>query len=66
VPLVLRGGGLPFGAAVWLFADELAVPATGLSDGRDEGHPARHLESLTAHLLFGAATGGALKLLLRR
>jgi uncharacterized membrane protein YagU involved in acid resistance len=32
-PEVATGSGLPLGAAVWLLAEELALPVTGLSRG---------------------------------
>lgn len=58
-------GGLTFGAAVWLAADEVAVPVLGLSEGPG-AQPARvHLEGLAAHLVYGAATAAAHQILSR-
>src|SRR5437868_42862 len=53
---ICAGFGLPFGAAVWLLAEEVALPLTGLSDEAAK-YPLRdHFDALTAHLLFGSAT----------
>lgn len=53
---VTSGWGLPFGASVWLIADELGMPALGLATPATE-HPAKdHATSLVSHLLFGAVT----------
>jgi uncharacterized membrane protein YagU involved in acid resistance len=51
----LRDGAL-FGAALWLFGDEIAMPLLGLADKPTQYHPTRHLQSLAAHLGFGVAT----------
>lgn len=58
-------GGLLFGAAVWLAADELAVPLLGLSRGPTAHDPAEHLQGLGAHLVYGAATSIAAQALSR-
>jgi hypothetical protein len=55
-PVVTCGAGLPFGAAVWLAADEVAVPAFGLSKSPREYPPAVHLQALGAHLVYGLTT----------
>jgi Protein of unknown function (DUF1440) len=55
-PEVARRSGLPLGAAVWLLAEELALPVTGLSDAPDK-YPLRdHVNALAAHLAFGSTT----------
>ncbi len=52
-PRVVAGRGLPFGALIWLVADEGAVPALGLSKPF-AAYPFRtHAYSLAAHLVFG-------------
>jgi hypothetical protein len=48
--------GLPFGAAVWLLAEELALPVTGLSDTPDKYRLRDHFNALAAHLIFGSTT----------
>jgi uncharacterized membrane protein YagU involved in acid resistance len=61
-PEVTRGVGAPFGTAVWLGADEVAVPAFGLS-GPPWEHPASvHARALAAHLVYGVATEGLRRL----
>jgi hypothetical protein len=52
-PIVGAGGGLGFGAAVWLGAHVIAVPALGLAPSpRRQPLPKEGLE-LALHLLFG-------------
>jgi putative membrane protein len=53
-PDTAAGLGLPFGAAVWMTADEIGMPALGLAK-RPAAYPLTdHLSALTAHLVFGA------------
>jgi uncharacterized membrane protein YagU involved in acid resistance len=54
-PAVTRGAGLPFGTAVWLGADEVAVPAFHLSGPPLAYPPAVHARALAAHLVYGLA-----------
>ena len=46
LPEVSIGVGLPFGAAVWLAADEIVVPALGLSKSAAEYPVSEHAYSL--------------------
>jgi uncharacterized membrane protein YagU involved in acid resistance len=55
-PTVTRGAGLPFGTAVWLGADEVAVPAFHLSGPPTSTPPSVHVQALAAHLVYGLAT----------
>ena len=55
VPAAKSGAGLPFGAAVWLVADEGLVPAAGLSKPAGEYPLSVHAYSLASHLVFGLA-----------
>lgn len=48
--------GLPFGSAVWLGADEIAVPAFGLSKPSREYPVSTHVSALAAHLVYGFAS----------
>ena len=48
--------GARFGATVWLFADELAMPMLGLSDSTARRPLEMHLQSLAAHLVYGTVT----------
>jgi uncharacterized membrane protein YagU involved in acid resistance len=53
VPQITTGRGVAYGAAVWLFGDEIAVPALGLSKGPTE-YPAKlHADVFFKHLVFG-------------
>jgi hypothetical protein len=47
--------GPAFGAALWLTADEIAVPALGLSKGPWHYPASSHLSALAAHLVYGLA-----------
>jgi putative membrane protein len=55
-PVTTLGAGLPFGAAVWLAADEVAVPAFGLSKKPTEYPAAVHVQALASHLVYGLTT----------
>lgn len=52
-PAATSGAGLPFGAAVWLVADEALVPAAGLSKSPEEYPLSIHAYSFASHLVFG-------------
>ncbi len=56
VASVNAGFGLPFGAAVWLGAHEIVVPALGLSKSPAEYPLKDHAAELAAHLVYGATT----------
>jgi len=59
-----RGGfGLGYASLLWLVADEIAVPAFGLSKRPDEYPLSKHLEGLGAHLVYGATTEGMRRML---
>jgi hypothetical protein len=47
------GAGTAYGAAVWLGADEIAVPLFGLSKLPMETPLSSHVNALAAHLVFG-------------
>lgn len=54
-----RGGvvsGITFGAALFGLADELAVPALGLSGKPTESPLSSHLYALASHLVYGIST----------
>lgn len=55
-PEAAVGAGLPFGAAVWLAADEIAVPALGLSKPATEYPLSKHAYALASHLVYGVTT----------
>lgn len=54
-PLITLGAGTLYGAAVWLLADEIAVPALGLSGPPRQYPVSKHLQALGAHLAYGLA-----------
>ncbi len=55
-PRATVGSGLPFGAAVWLIADDVVVPALGLSKPVTEFPLTTHLFGLSSHLVYGLTT----------
>ena len=56
MPDVTIWKGVPFGATVWLIADELGMPAAGLAKS-PSAYPLRdHATGLASHLLYGATT----------
>jgi putative membrane protein len=52
-PVTAIGWGMPFGAALWLAADEVAVPAFGLSKSPAEYPASTHASALASHLVYG-------------
>jgi uncharacterized membrane protein YagU involved in acid resistance len=52
-PLVTVGRGSLYGAAVWLVADELGMPAAGLAPRPDQSSAAAHGYALLGHLAYG-------------
>jgi putative membrane protein len=56
LPAATAGAGLPFGAVVWLVADELVVPALGLSKPPTEYPLSTHAYALASHLVYGLVT----------
>ncbi|HVG18878.1 MAG TPA: DUF1440 domain-containing protein [Blastocatellia bacterium] len=58
-PVAVVGSGVPFGAAVWLVADEITVPLAGLSKGPTAYPLSKHAYSLASHLVYGMATEAA-------
>lgn len=56
MPEVSVGAGLPFGAAVWLVADEGLVPALGLSKWPTEYSVSKQAYALASHLVYGVTT----------
>ncbi len=55
-PLVTLGDGTGFGTGVWLLADEVAVPAAGLSKPPKEIPVSTHIYALASHLVYGWIT----------
>jgi putative membrane protein len=55
-PDVTSWAGLPFGATVWLIADEMGVPLAGLSKGPTEYPASKHVSAFATHLVYGATT----------
>lgn len=55
-PKVAVAAGVPFGAVVWLLADEAMLPALGLSKAPTEYPPSMHAYALASHCVYGALT----------
>lgn len=58
LPLARVGFGTAFGAALFLLADELAVPALGLSGSATKAPLSSHFYGLSSHLVYGASAEG--------
>jgi len=55
-PIVTVGDGVGFGTGLWLLADEVAVPAAGLSKPAREIPLMTHAYALASHLVYGWIT----------
>jgi putative membrane protein len=55
-PEARTGWGLPFGAALWFGADEVAVPGLGLGSKPTETPAPMHAYAIAAHLVYGLTT----------
>lgn len=55
-PRLRAGAGLPFGIAVWAFADAAMVPALGLKRSPLDTSMGLHAYSAASHVVFGATT----------
>ncbi len=53
IPASSVGYGLPFGTALFIGADEVAVPALGLSEPPTEIPMSTHAYGLSSHLVYG-------------
>lgn len=53
-PVVTTGGGLAYGTAVWGAADNLAVPALGLSKWPGDYPLSQNVYGLLSHLVYGS------------
>jgi uncharacterized membrane protein YagU involved in acid resistance len=56
MPMTHVGAGLPFGAAVWLIADDIVVPALGLSKPVTDVPLSKNVYALASHLVYGLTT----------
>ena len=65
-PKVTTGGGAPYGAAVFVTAGELGIPAAGLSRHPADYPASRHLSALATHLVYGVTLETVRRLLMRR
>lgn len=52
-PTVTVGRGMPYGALIWVGADEIVVPALGLSKSAGKYSPAILTAALLSHLVYG-------------
>jgi uncharacterized membrane protein YagU involved in acid resistance len=59
-----KGAGASYGSAVWLGADEIAVPLFGLSGPPTATPLSGHMKALASHLVFGYVTHFTRRLIL--
>ena len=63
-PDITAGAGVPFGASVWLIADEMGMPMLGLAKG-PTAYPLRdHAATFASHLVYGVTTEAVRRLVL--
>ena len=55
-PDVTGWGGIPFGATVWLVADEMGMPLAGLSKPPTEHPLSDHVSAFATHIVYGTTT----------
>jgi putative membrane protein len=65
-PEVTRFGGVPFGLGVWASADEVAVPAAGLSAAPWDRPLRAHSYSMLSHAVYGLTTEAVRKVVRSR
>jgi len=65
-PELTRFGGVPFGLGVWASADEVAVPAAGLSVAPWDRPLRAHTYSLLSHAVYGLTTEAVRKVVRAR
>lgn len=61
---VASGGGVPFGIAVWVAADEIGMPLVGLAKPPTSYPLQDHASAFAAHLVYGATTEAVRRLVL--
>jgi uncharacterized protein DUF1440 len=64
-PQIAQWGGVPFGATVWMIADEMGVPIAGLSKPPTEYSAASHASAFLTHVVYGATTDTVRRVILR-
>jgi putative membrane protein len=64
-PIAAAGGGSLFGTALWLVADEIAVPKLGLSKPPSAYPASQHGQALASHLVYAWTSNAVKKLVLR-
>ena len=57
--------GALYGAAIWLFFDEIALRALKIAPAPEKVPTKEHLQALGAHLVYGSSTGIITRILLR-
>ena len=63
VPAVGIGLGIPYATALWLFGDEIAVPALGLGKPPAATTPEEHATALSSHFVYGVTLDVARRVL---
>jgi Protein of unknown function (DUF1440) len=66
VPQATAAWGVPYGAAVFVGADEIAVPAFGLSKAPTEYPASQHAYALASHVVYGVVLESVRRLVRRK
>jgi putative membrane protein len=64
-PAAAMGRGLLFGTVLWLVADEVVVPALGLSKPASEYPASTHLSAWVSHVVYGITVEATRRITLR-
>ncbi|MGH9735961.1 MAG: DUF1440 domain-containing protein [Candidatus Acidiferrales bacterium] len=62
IPQIRIGNGVPYGTAVFVGVDEIALPALKLAKGPTEYPVSTHLYGLASHVVWSATTEGVRRL----
>lgn len=62
-PETTAGAGIPFGASVWLAADEIGMPLAGFATNPAHYPLSRHAAAFGTHLVFGVTVEAVRRLL---
>jgi uncharacterized membrane protein YagU involved in acid resistance len=65
-PPLAAGSGIPFGLTVWILADQLGMPMSGLAKPPSAYPLKDHASGLSAHLVYGAVTEAVRRTIVQR
>jgi uncharacterized membrane protein YagU involved in acid resistance len=66
IPVAQAASGAAYGSAVWLLADDVAVPALGLGKPADQVPVPANVKALASHVVYGVVTDATRRAVLER